>query len=189
MSSGSNNIIVLFKLAGAVTTSEIELRTQTWYFVFQVIQVFLITTLSSGAAATATQIIEQPYLATNLLASNLPKASNFYISYFVLYGLAIAAKSLFNIVAVLVYFVMGKLDKTPRKMYNRYTVIAGLKWGSVYPKFTNLAVIGKSYTSIVRLPLLTSLSYHLLMHLTTCSGICHSWIYLSGLRFPLRCSV
>lgn len=79
-----------------------------------------------------------------MLASNLPKASNFYVSYFVLYGLAIAAKSLFNIVAVIVHFVFGKfLDKTPRKMHDRYVNLATLKWGSVYPKFTNLAVIGK----------------------------------------------
>lgn len=134
----------MFKFAGAVTLAEVELKTQTWYFVFQFIQVFLITTLSSGAVATATQVVAQPTQVTNLLASNLPKASNFYINYFVLYGIAIAAKELFNIVAVLVYLVFGTvLDKTPRKKYNRYINIAGLKWGSLYPKFVNLVVIGE----------------------------------------------
>lgn len=39
--------------AGSVTLAQIELRTQGWYFAFQVVQVFLITTFSSGAATVA----------------------------------------------------------------------------------------------------------------------------------------
>ncbi len=38
----------LAKMAGEPTLSAIELRTQTWYFAFQVVQVFLITTFASG---------------------------------------------------------------------------------------------------------------------------------------------
>ena len=38
-------------------------------------------------------------------------------------------------------------DKTPRKMYKRYVTLSGLGWGSVYPSFTNLAVIGNSAAS------------------------------------------
>jgi hypothetical protein len=75
----------------------------------------------------------------NLLAENLPKASNFYISYFILFGLITAAMQLLN----LFFLVLGKiLDTTPRKMYNRYVKLSGLGWGSLYPKFTNLGVIG-----------------------------------------------
>lgn len=39
---------LLAKLAGEPTLSAIELKTQSWYFAFQVVQVFLITTFSSG---------------------------------------------------------------------------------------------------------------------------------------------
>jgi len=56
---------------------------------FQVIQVFLITTFASGAAAVVTKIIDDPGSATTLLAENLPKASNFYISYFIVQGLGV----------------------------------------------------------------------------------------------------
>ena len=135
---------VLFKFAGAVTTAEVELKTQTWYFVFQVIQVFLVTTLASGAVASGQKIANDPSQAPTLLATNLPKASNFYINYFVLYGMAVASKALLNIAGLLLYHILGKfLDKTPRKMYNRFTKLPDMKWGKIYPVFTNLGVIGK----------------------------------------------
>jgi len=78
---------VVSKLSGEVTLPAAELTTQSWHMAFQVIQVFLITTFSSGAAATVTQLIKHPDKATTLLAENLPKASNFYISYFIVQGL------------------------------------------------------------------------------------------------------
>jgi hypothetical protein len=126
------------------TQGAVQMKVQTWYFPFQVIQVFLITTFASGAAAVATEIINDPSTAATLLAQNLPKASNFYISYFILFGLMTAAMQLLNLVPLLFVLVLGKiLDKTPRKMYNRYVNLAGLGWGSLYPKFTNLGVIGE----------------------------------------------
>jgi len=136
------------------TLSAVELKTQHWYFVFQVIQVFLIPTFTSGAAAVTTQIVNNPGSAPSLLASNLPKASNFYISYFILYGLAQAGAQLLNIVALLLFVVLGTfLDKTPRKMYNRWITLAGLGWGSEYPKWTNLGVIAIAYSCIAPLVL------------------------------------
>jgi hypothetical protein len=103
-----------------------------------------VTTFASGAASVASQIVSDPTSAVSLLAKNLPKASNFYISYFILFGLMTAAMQLLNIAPLLFFLVLGKiLDKTPRKMYNRYVNLGGLGWGSLYPKFTNLGVIGK----------------------------------------------
>jgi hypothetical protein len=131
------------KLRGEVTFPAVELKTQGWYMAFQVIQVFLVTTFSSGAAAVVQDIINDPSSATTLLAESLPKASNFYISYFILQGLGIAAGSLLNIGALAMFTLVGKfLDKSPRKMFNRYITLAGLGWGSLYPKFGNLAIIG-----------------------------------------------
>lgn len=145
---------LLAKMGGEPTLSAVELKTQSWYFAFQVIQVFLITTFTSGAAAVASQIVQNPGMAPGLLAENLPKASNFYISYFILYGLAQAASQLLNIVALLLNIVLGKfLDSTPRKMFARWVNLAGLGWGSEYPKWTNLCVIAISYSCIAPLVL------------------------------------
>lgn len=141
---------LMAKLGGEVTTPNIELKCQSWYFAFQVIQVFLVTTFSSGASSVVSEIINDPSSATTLLATSLPKASNFYISYIIVQGLGIAAGNLLNIGALAMLTVVGKfLDKTPRKMFKRYITLAGLGWGSLYPKFANLGVIGKSILQLL----------------------------------------
>ena len=126
------------------TERAVQMRVQTWYFAFEVIQVFLITTFTSGASAVVTKIVQDPTGAPQLLAKNLPKASNFYIAYFILKGLLTAVLQLLSIVPLLSNVILGKiLDKTPRKKYNRYVNLAGVDWGVSYPMFTNLGVIGE----------------------------------------------
>lgn len=131
------------KLAGKPTLSTVELRVQNSYFLFQVIQVFLVTTLTSGASAAGVQIFKTPSSATTLLAGSLPQASNFYISYFILQGLTISSGAVLQLVGVILFRVLGKfLDSTPRKMYKRFVTLSGLGWGTVFPIYTLLTVIG-----------------------------------------------
>lgn len=130
--------------AGEVSTVAVELRTQEWYFFFQLVQVFFITTVASGLISTIQLIAKEPQSAVRILAKNLPKASNFFMAYFVVYGLGQSTKKLLNIGGYLSTLFMGRLfDKTPRDKYTRYISLPGAKWGSYYPKYTNLAVIGK----------------------------------------------
>ncbi|KAL8894034.1 MAG: hypothetical protein Q9192_004690 [Flavoplaca navasiana] len=140
------------KLGGAPSLAAIELRTQNYYFAFQVIQVFLVTTLTSAASASVTSIICNPADAPNLLAKNIPKASNFYVSYFVLQGLTISSAKLLGIVGLILFKLLGKiLDTTPRKMYNRWSTLSDLGWGTLFPVFTNLTVIAITYSIIAPL--------------------------------------
>jgi hypothetical protein len=144
---------VFAKLAGAPTQSAVELQTQSWYFAFQVIQVFLVTTFTSGATAVASQIVSDPTQAIPLLSKNLPKASNFYIAYFILFGVANASRYLFSLIGLLGILVLSKFDKTPRKKYLRYVSLMEPSWGAEYPKWTNLGVIAISYAVIAPLVL------------------------------------
>lgn len=133
------------KKSGAPSLAAIELRTQNFYFAFQVIQVFLVATLTSAASATAAQIAQDPSQATSLLSQNLPKASNFYLSFIIVQGLTLSAAALAQIVGVIIFKILGKLlDNTPRKMFMRFSSLAGLGWGTVLPIYTNLLVICKS---------------------------------------------
>lgn len=34
-------------------------------------------------------------------------------------------------------------DRTPRKLYERWASLHSVKWGTVFPVFTNMAVIGE----------------------------------------------
>ena len=131
------------RIRGEVTLADVELRCQHWYMAFQVVQVFLITTFASGASSVVTQIINKPSSATTLLAENLPKASNFFISYVIVQMLGIAASNLLNIGALVMIRYVGKyLDSSPRKIFRRYITLAGLGWGTLYPQFGNLGIIG-----------------------------------------------
>lgn len=143
---------LMAKLGGLPTLSTIELRTQTSYFWFQVIQVFLVTTFTSAASSVVSSIIDDPSSATTLLAQNLPTASNFYISYFILQGLAFSGSALLHIVGVILFRVLGKLlDNTPRKMYKRWITLSGMSWGTIFPVLSNLVVISIAYSAIAPL--------------------------------------
>ncbi len=125
---------LMSKLAGKVTLSSVELRTQSFYFWFQVIQVFLVTTMASAATSAVPQIIKNPSSVTTLLAQDLPTASNFYISYFILQGLTFSAGALLQIVGLILYKLLSKiLGSTPRKLYNRWANLSAIGWGTVVP--------------------------------------------------------
>lgn len=145
---------LMAKLGGAASRSSIELTVQLSYFTFLVIQVFLVTTVTSSASAVAAQVASNPASALNLLATNLPKASNFYIAYFILQGLSISSRTLAQLISLIINKILGKLlDNTPRKMYNRWAKLSPLKWGTVFPSYTLLAVIAITYSIIAPLTL------------------------------------
>jgi hypothetical protein len=105
--------------------------------------VFLVVSIASSSTAVVTQIIQNPTNIATLLAGNLPKSSNFFFSYLLLQGLSVSAGTLLQIVTLLFFYVFGKLlDATPRKKWRRFNTLPGLGWGTTYPIFTNLAVIG-----------------------------------------------
>ncbi|KAL2419904.1 putative membrane protein C24H6.13 [Exophiala dermatitidis] len=141
-------------LSGQPTTKEAVKWAQTWYFVFQVVQVFLITTFSSGAATLANRLANDPTSAPTLLAKNLPKASNFYLTYFIIQGLGTASNNVLNYSDLLSFLFYYKfMSKTPRQKFNTYSKLKGISWFIVYPKFTNLAVIAIAYSCIAPLVL------------------------------------
>ncbi|RDW70871.1 putative DUF221 domain protein [Aspergillus mulundensis] len=145
---------LMAKIGGAPTLAEVELTTQNFYFLFQVVQVFLVVTLASSASSVVTKIIDDPTSAVDLLANNLPQSSNFYISYIVLQGLSFSSGALLQIGGLIVGKILGRLlDKTPRKMYSRWSNLAGLGWGTVYPVVTLLSVIAITYSCIAPLVL------------------------------------
>ena len=142
------------KISGEPTVPQAELKVQAWYFVFSVFQVFLVTTFSSGAAAVIAKIAEDPQETPRLLAEALPKASNFYLTYFILQGTASAASSVLNYSDLFEYlFYEYFWDKTPREKFNTYASVKGTPWATWYSKFTNFVVIALAYACVAPLVL------------------------------------
>jgi len=176
------------KWGGVPTLSKVELFVQNTYFLFQVIQVFLVTALASSASAVVTQIITDPGSATSLLAQNLPKSNNFYISFLLLQGLSIAGGALVQIVGLILFYILGKLlDNTPRKMWTRWNILSGLGWGTVFPIYTNLAVIAFSYSIMAPLILIFAAGAFALLYF----AYLHNFLYVynqsidtGGMVFP-----
>jgi len=141
------------ELSGEPTAQSAENMTQKWYFAFQFLQVFLVTTLSSGAATIIKQVTEEPGNIPSLLAENLPKSSNFYLTYFTLQGLSKAADQVVKYSDTLQYLFFKRIARTPRQKYELEVKMKGLFYGSNYPKFTNMAVIAIVYSCIAPLVL------------------------------------
>ncbi|KAF3008018.1 hypothetical protein E8E14_002586 [Neopestalotiopsis sp. 37M] len=137
------------KKSGEPTTVTAELQVQNWYFMFQIIQVFLVTALSSSATALIPEIISQPHQIPWLLAENLPKSSKFYLTYFILQGLASSASNMLNQSDLFKYYFFDWfMNTTPREKYNHFTSLKGISWGKLYPKFTNFVIIALAYACI-----------------------------------------
>jgi hypothetical protein len=167
-------------MSGEPTTPQAELKTQAWVFFFQVFQVFLVTTFSSGAAAVAAKIIQEPHMAPMLLAESLPKASNFYLTYFLLQGLTSAASNVLNYSDLFEYlFYQHFWDKTPREKFASYSQMKGISYGSLYPKFTNMFVIAMAYSCIAPLTLAfatVGLTLYYLSYRYNLLYVCMSWL-------------
>lgn len=132
------------KLAGEVSLSRVELFTQNAYFCFQLIQVFLIRTLTDTASTAIVQIADQPSAVFTILGQALPTSSNFYVSYFIVQGLTIATSVLTQVIGCVIFNVLYRfLAKTPRAMYNKWTSLSAISWGSTLPVYTTIAVISK----------------------------------------------
>ncbi|KIV91252.1 hypothetical protein PV10_05812 [Exophiala mesophila] len=138
----------LAKLAGIPTLSRIELFVQHAYFAFQVVQVFLITTLTSAASAAVGELLADPTMAKDLLSQNLPKASNFYLNYFLIQSLFFASANLVQVFNLFKFHVFPRLTKNVRKQYNKWHQLERVHWGGVFPVYTNLGVITITYSLI-----------------------------------------
>jgi len=121
----------------------IELFVQNAYFAFQVVQVFLITTLTSAASAALGKLLSDPTLAKSLLSQNLPKASNFYLNYFLLQSLFIGSTHLVQMFNLFKFYVFQRFSKDARKTYMKWHRLEKIHWGGVFPVYTNLGVISK----------------------------------------------
>ncbi|KAL1902066.1 hypothetical protein Cpir12675_000173 [Ceratocystis pirilliformis] len=136
------------RTAGVPSLSLIELFVQESYFPFQVVQVFLITTISSAASAALMEVVKSPFSAPSLLSENLPKASNFYISYILVQCLAAGAGAMVHLVDIFRHQILARNMDYPRSAFRVWHQVRPVHWGAIFPVFTNMGVIAFSYCCI-----------------------------------------
>ncbi|KAK9376595.1 uncharacterized protein V1513DRAFT_410665 [Lipomyces chichibuensis] len=134
---------------GASTGVQVEEIVQSSYFSFLFVQVFLVVTIASSITTVIQQLTQNPTSIPGLLASNLPKSSNFFFSYLILQGLTASAAALLRVGPLFMKIIVGPLvDVTARQKFTRLTTLSYVQWGTFYPIYTNLGAIGIVYTII-----------------------------------------
>jgi hypothetical protein len=135
----------LSRAQGIFTGMSIELTVQNYYFAFLFVQLFLVVTIASSFSTiieSFTDVTSWP----ELLASNIPKSSNYFFSYMILQAMSVSAGALVQIFGLVSWFILAPiLDSTARKKWARTTNLNQMQWGTFFPVYTTLASIGKLY--------------------------------------------
>lgn len=77
-----------------------------------------------------------------MLASTLPQASTFFLS-FILLSMIRIPMLLLQIGPLIMYFISRKLSSTPRQMFAAETTLGSADWGMTIPVHTIAFSIGK----------------------------------------------
>ncbi|KAJ4473195.1 hypothetical protein C8R41DRAFT_849210 [Lentinula lateritia] len=117
------------------------------FFLFLLIHGFLIVTLSSGLTKVLEEIIDNPTRTVQSLATQLPGASVFFLTYMITQGLAGAGSALAQLFPLVVYY-FGKwfLGRTPRQAFNVTFLMPSADFGTLLPRLSLLATIGLAYS-------------------------------------------
>ncbi|KAG0370141.1 hypothetical protein BC939DRAFT_532978 [Gamsiella multidivaricata] len=142
--------IILYRLAhygGEVLSTRKTLSVVTSYHWFSVVHVLLVTTLANGIFAAVEAIKENPNNIMTMLASTLPQASTFFLT-FILTSLIHVPMMLLQIGPLITYILKKKLTSTPRKMFATETNMGSVDWGMTIPVHTIAFSIGLLYSTI-----------------------------------------
>jgi len=109
---------MMVKMQGEILSSEIELKLFTRYWLFQVVHGFLIVTVASSLVNALGNLGNTASSVPTLLATKLPGASIFFLTYILTKTFVGAAKSFSRVIPVVMFYLRGILGgNTPRKWY------------------------------------------------------------------------
>ncbi|KAI2635007.1 DUF221-domain-containing protein [Xylaria nigripes] len=134
---------------GAKTGTQKTEAVQQFYFAFLFVQVFLIVSLASGAVAILEGLLNNPAGITDILASKLPSAANYFFSYMILQSLSASSGTLLQVGALVNWYIISRfLNNTARQKWTSNTTLPSVNWGSYFPVYTNFACIALAYSVI-----------------------------------------
>ena len=133
----------LSKLQGLSTGMAVEIAVQDYYFTFLFVQVFLVVTVSAAITTILGDIDQFVTSIPTTLAQNLPRSANYFFSYLILQALSNSAATLVQVMGLIGWFILAPLlDSTARQKWKRQINLPDIQWGTFFPVYTNLAVIG-----------------------------------------------
>ncbi|TEB37492.1 DUF221-domain-containing protein [Coprinellus micaceus] len=128
------------------------------FYFFLLVHGFLIVTISSGLTNAIGEIIKEPTKTVQSLASKLPGASVFFLTYMITQGLAGAGSALVQLVPLVLHYVKKWfLGRTPRQAYGVTFMMPAADFGVLLPRLSLLATITFAYS--VLSPLINVLAF------------------------------
>ncbi|ORX84793.1 DUF221-domain-containing protein [Basidiobolus meristosporus CBS 931.73] len=138
----------LCKHEGTIRRSDVEQSVMTRFFIFLLINVFLVTTFASGIFTALGDLVKNPISSVTILGRSLPKVSTFFVTYVLFQALVGASREMLQINRLLYYYIRAVLQfSTPRKILslNRLTKF---QFGTTFPEHTLIFVIGLTYSTV-----------------------------------------
>jgi hypothetical protein len=114
------------KIEGQINFTQIQIRTFTRYFAFQVVNIFLVTAIAGSIFDTAAQIAENPGYAFQFLGYALPKTSSFFCYYIILKSSLGLGVELVRVVPILQSLIRAAFFHNGT-IRDRRKVIAGIR--------------------------------------------------------------
>lgn len=154
---------LLVRRQGSPTRMRVELVVQKYFFIFSFIQYFIIVTVASAVPLVYNNIRNainegnvSIFLIPQLLAQNIPQASNYFLANILVQSLSQSAGGLFQPITLIVFAWQRTFNKTARSKFKSRTSLQNMMWGTTYPMYTTLACVAIIYSIIS--PLILPLS-------------------------------
>ncbi|PRT56879.1 Uncharacterized protein RSN1 [Wickerhamiella sorbophila] len=138
----------LARLKGYPTQALIEKDVQKYYFLFLFVQLFLIVTLATGLPTLIVRMLVNTSEGAISLASSLPRATNFFMSYLIASCFMTSGNALLRIETLSRRAWQGLWHVSPRARLKVFLHFSSIPWGSVFPLLTNVCAISLTYALI-----------------------------------------
>ncbi|CDK26027.1 unnamed protein product [Kuraishia capsulata CBS 1993] len=140
-------------MRGVLTMAELELDLQRWYFSFLFVQVFLVVTISSGIMVIVEVALYNPTSLATIVARDLPKASSFFYSFFLLRGFTICGNVLLRLTELLKFLFHRRfVDSSEVNQKMRMAANAPrFRLGMLYPTVSLFGTIALVYAILAPL--------------------------------------
>ncbi|KAG0232951.1 hypothetical protein B0O80DRAFT_432152 [Mortierella sp. GBAus27b] len=152
-------LTIMATLEGHVRYSSIMISLQQKYFVFLVINVLLLSTISNGFLNLLGKMSGMTFLdIVNLMSGHLPDASTFFVTYALLQGFTGPVMELLQLTPLILNIVFTKmLGRSPRQIWNIQGRLSSVNYGVIFPQQILMFSVGMVYSTIspLILPLVT----------------------------------
>lgn len=128
-----------------LTSREIQLSTQQFYFYFLSAQLFVNTSLSSGLVPTLLEVANSGITRIpRILAQNLPLANTYFLSYVSIQAASMAVSTFIRPASLFQLYLGRRYCRTPKDLIDAvYRLHYHVRWGEIYPLYSTIANIGE----------------------------------------------